>query len=493
MARRRKSLRSRRSFPWSPAYRTTQDVAYREALPVAADATSAIHCRAPRPRPCARARLHGSVLRRAAMAQTDGHPLPDVPRNDPLDDATVIVAGRGRAYPALSVAIGERAGAIGTLSIETAARYLKSRDTDGLVLGDGFGPRNVEALPHRGQRGHAAIAICRSACSAKCHAARRRISEYRYGRGSGAPCGAHSALCAAACLRGAAAPHPAILRPERHHRSGDRPAAHRRVHPRSRTRHRATPGSAAPACRSRALFSMPTWAPRAEMDAARLVSRLVRNVDFGCRDDDGSVLVAFTETDLRHAHVVARRIASVLKHTMLTPGPEAPADGADGDAGHAQSPPTASPPCSPASPPRRLRRSDRRHRLRAKQHEARHAAIPISLPIDVVSDVVCPWCFIGKKRIEKAIALKPGIPVTLRFHPYFLNDWIPREGISREDYLIKKFGSVERYAQIAERVKGGRRRRRPRLCARQDQPPAQHDRLPSPDPVGGQDPAMPRA
>ena len=59
--------------------------------------------------------------------------------------------------------------------------------------------------------------------------------------------------------------------------------------------------------------------PRAEMDAARLVSRLVRNVDFGCRDDDGSVLVAFTETDLRHAHVVARRIASVLKHTMLTP------------------------------------------------------------------------------------------------------------------------------------------------------------------------------
>jgi PleD family two-component response regulator len=58
---------------------------------------------------------------------------------------------------------------------------------------------------------------------------------------------------------------------------------------------------------------------RAEMDAARLVSRLVRNVDFGCREDDGSVLVAFTETDLRHAHVVARRIASVLKHTMLTP------------------------------------------------------------------------------------------------------------------------------------------------------------------------------
>ncbi|MBV6487694.1 MAG: DsbA family oxidoreductase [Burkholderiaceae bacterium] len=74
------------------------------------------------------------------------------------------------------------------------------------------------------------------------------------------------------------------------------------------------------------------------------------------------------------------------------------------------------------------------------------------LVIDVVSDVVCPWCFIGKKRIEKAMALRPDIPVTLRFHPYFLNDWIPREGISREDYLTTKFGSVERYAEIAQRV-----------------------------------------
>lgn len=76
-----------------------------------------------------------------------------------------------------------------------------------------------------------------------------------------------------------------------------------------------------------------------------------------------------------------------------------------------------------------------------------------NVTVDVVSDVVCPWCFIGKKRIEEAIALKPDIAVTLRFHPYFLNDWIPREGISREQYQITKFGSVERYAQIAERVK----------------------------------------
>jgi len=76
----------------------------------------------------------------------------------------------------------------------------------------------------------------------------------------------------------------------------------------------------------------------------------------------------------------------------------------------------------------------------------------MTLAIDVVSDVVCPWCFIGKRRLEKAIALKPDIPVEVRYRPYFLNDWIAREGISREEYLTKKFGSVERYKEIAQRV-----------------------------------------
>jgi predicted DsbA family dithiol-disulfide isomerase len=74
------------------------------------------------------------------------------------------------------------------------------------------------------------------------------------------------------------------------------------------------------------------------------------------------------------------------------------------------------------------------------------------LPIDMVSDVVCPWCFIGKRRLEKAIALKPDIPVEVRFRPYFLNPWVPRTGISREEYLTTKFGSPERYRSIAQRV-----------------------------------------
>ena len=72
--------------------------------------------------------------------------------------------------------------------------------------------------------------------------------------------------------------------------------------------------------------------------------------------------------------------------------------------------------------------------------------------IDVVSDVVCPWCYIGKRRLEQAIALKPDIPVEVRWHPYFLNPWVPPEGMSRADYLTEKFGSVERYKGIAQRV-----------------------------------------
>src|ERR1700730_3375893 len=83
------------------------------------------------------------------------------------------------------------------------------------------------------------------------------------------------------------------------------------------------------------------------------------------------------------------------------------------------------------------------------------ASAPIAenaLPIDVVSDVVCPWCFIGKRRLEKAIALKSDIPVTVRYRPYFLTPWVPRAGISRTEYLTTKFGSVDRYKANAQRI-----------------------------------------
>ena len=61
---------------------------------------------------------------------------------------------------------------------------------------------------------------------------------------------------------------------------------------------------------------------RASLDAARITGRLLRASDIACRDEDGTILIAFTETDLVTAHVVARRIASVLKHTTLAVGAE---------------------------------------------------------------------------------------------------------------------------------------------------------------------------
>ncbi len=80
------------------------------------------------------------------------------------------------------------------------------------------------------------------------------------------------------------------------------------------------------------------------------------------------------------------------------------------------------------------------------------SSTPVSVHVDVVSDVVCPWCFIGKRRLEAATALVGDIAVDINWRPYFLNPWIPREGIDRQTYLEAKFGSVERYRVIAERV-----------------------------------------
>jgi predicted DsbA family dithiol-disulfide isomerase len=78
-----------------------------------------------------------------------------------------------------------------------------------------------------------------------------------------------------------------------------------------------------------------------------------------------------------------------------------------------------------------------------------------TLQIDVFSDVVCPWCFIGKRRLEEALALyaqrRPqGPSVLVRFKPFELNPQLPEDGVSREQYLNEKFGA--RAAQIYERV-----------------------------------------
>ena len=65
---------------------------------------------------------------------------------------------------------------------------------------------------------------------------------------------------------------------------------------------------------------------------------------------------------------------------------------------------------------------------------------------------MCPWCYIGKRRFEKALKLKPDIPVDVRWRPYQLDETIPREGVDRQEYLNKKFGGSERAKHIYQAV-----------------------------------------
>lgn len=79
-----------------------------------------------------------------------------------------------------------------------------------------------------------------------------------------------------------------------------------------------------------------------------------------------------------------------------------------------------------------------------------------TLTIDVVSDVVCPWCYIGKRKLEAALALPEAadLPnVVVRWHPFQLNPELPVQGIARQQYLEDKFGGPERAAEIYERVR----------------------------------------
>lgn len=73
----------------------------------------------------------------------------------------------------------------------------------------------------------------------------------------------------------------------------------------------------------------------------------------------------------------------------------------------------------------------------------------MNLAVDVISDVICPWCYIGKRRLEKAIAALEGQhDVQVRWQPFQLNPTMPKEGISRQEYRIEKFGSWERSQEL---------------------------------------------
>jgi predicted DsbA family dithiol-disulfide isomerase len=73
------------------------------------------------------------------------------------------------------------------------------------------------------------------------------------------------------------------------------------------------------------------------------------------------------------------------------------------------------------------------------------------LTIDIVSDVVCPWCYLGEKRLEQALAEEAG-PVAVRWRPYQLDPTIPAGGLDRAEYMEKKFGKSGRLQSVHENL-----------------------------------------
>ena len=75
------------------------------------------------------------------------------------------------------------------------------------------------------------------------------------------------------------------------------------------------------------------------------------------------------------------------------------------------------------------------------------------MKVEIVSDVICPWCYIGKRRFEKALALVQGeLEVEVAWRPFQLNPDMPRQGMPRAEYRKAKFGSAERGRQLDARV-----------------------------------------
>lgn len=263
--------------------------------------------------------LHANVLHRAEMIAAEGEYVPPLSISDPMEDATVLVAGRGRSYPQLAVAIGERAGLIGALSIETAARCLANREVNGIVIGDGFDPQHVEALltvvaedarfrdlpvtalngvPTKIEiglsnferiSGDAEMLVRRFLPYVRLHAFMARLKRFRDALDSKGIVNPDNGLL----IVDAFAQLLASTIDDAREQASALSIAH---------------------------FSFPADCDRRVLkDAARLVSKLIRGADFACQDDSGSILIAFTETDLRSAHVSACRIASVIKHTAAAP------------------------------------------------------------------------------------------------------------------------------------------------------------------------------
>ncbi len=79
--------------------------------------------------------------------------------------------------------------------------------------------------------------------------------------------------------------------------------------------------------------------------------------------------------------------------------------------------------------------------------------MPTPVQLDVISDTICPWCFIGKRRLEKALALRTDVDVDVRWRPYQLDPTIPPGGKDRREYLEAKFGGPEGARKIYDNIR----------------------------------------
>ena len=262
--------------------------------------------------------LHDTVLRQIELFASHDFKLPMLPVGDALDNATVLIAGRGRLYPTLSVAMGERVRIVGALSVESAVRHLNARDIDGIVVGDGFSPRMVEAfltvLAQDPRFRDIPVAVIGEASPDFADAlpnidqvapdprrlvarmiplVRMRAFEGRLRR-----------MLKSLDTDGIFDPETGLLTRASFWRDLKKVVAE--------FTDRSLPLSVA-------RFSFAKSDAWTSIDAARLMGRLIRNIDFASREEDGDILAVFTQTDLRDTHVIVRRIAGVLKSNMLPP------------------------------------------------------------------------------------------------------------------------------------------------------------------------------
>lgn len=239
-----------------------------------------------------------------------------MPASDVLDDATVLLIGRGASYPALSIALGERVAVIGALSLEVAFKHLDARDIDGIVIGAGFSARMLDhflsKLSDDARFRHLPVIVSGLTLDA---AGRYDLDNLEVCSGDAE----HVAATAMPLVRQNAL-HARLVRSLKALESGGSLDAATGLMTESAFSDefaRAIADSAARgASLSAARFAFDSGSARARLDSARILSRLMRRFDFATLCADGTILAAFAETDLRQAHVISRRIASVVKHTM---------------------------------------------------------------------------------------------------------------------------------------------------------------------------------